>query len=147
MELMKMIVHQMEDWDRLAAQLVPRLKSGTILALSGPLGAGKTALVQALARALRAKDRPRSPTFSLVRSYSVAADPIKTLVHVDAYRIDDEKDAIALGLDELLLEPGTVLAVEWAEKLRIVLPRLSKDIIQITIEPDPNGNVRRVDIL
>lgn len=144
---MKIIVHQMEDWDLLARQIIPRLQPGTILALSGPLGAGKTAFVQALARALGAGENPRSPTFSLVRSYRVKADPIKNLVHVDAYRLDEEKDALALGLDELLLEPGTILAVEWPEKLRNLLPRLSPNIIQITINPDPNGNVRRVEVL
>ncbi len=144
---MKIIVHQMEDWDLLAQQLLPKLKPGTILALSGPLGAGKTALVQAIARALGVKSNPRSPTFSLLRSYKVNFDAIKNLVHVDAYRLDEEKDALALGLDEVLLEPGTLMAIEWPEKLRHVLPRLTQDIIQITITPDPNGNVRRVEVV
>ena len=144
---MKIIVHQMEDWELLAQQLLPKLKPGTILALSGPLGAGKTALVQAIARALGVKSNPRSPTFSLLRSYKVNADAIKNLIHVDAYRLDKEKDALALGLDEVLLEPGTIMAVEWPEKLRHVLPRLTQDIIQITITPDPQGNVRRVEVV
>jgi tRNA threonylcarbamoyladenosine biosynthesis protein TsaE len=144
---MKIIVHQMEDWDLLAQQLLPKLKPGTILALSGPLGAGKTALVQAIARALGVKSNPRSPTFSLLRTYKVSFDAIKNLVHVDAYRLDEEKDALALGLDEVWLEPGTIMAVEWPEKLRHVLPRLTQEMIQITITPDPQGNVRRVEVV
>lgn len=128
------------------AQTVAKdLRPGMILALSGPLGAGKTTFVQALSRVLGAKGNPRSPTFSLVRSYAVKAGDIKTLVHVDAYRIEDERDILPLGLDEYLSEPGTVVAIEWSERIANFIRATKVPVLSIAIEPDISG-IRRVDV-
>lgn len=142
---MKYIVAKVEDWDRVAQTIAKELKPGMILALSGPLGAGKTTFVQALARVLGAKGHLRSPTFSLVRSYAVRAGEIKTLVHVDAYRIEDERDVLPLGLDELLSEPGTVMAIEWSERVSSFIRASKAPVLSVTIDSDPSG-VRRVDV-
>ncbi len=141
---MKYIVSKIEDWESVARAVANDLKSGTVLALSGPLGAGKTTFVQALSRELGAKTNPRSPSFSLVRSYPLKHPTLSQLVHVDAYRIDDAQDLLPLGLDELLSESGTVMALEWPERAETWL-RSIPDIRRITIESDPSG-VRRVDI-
>ncbi len=143
---MKYIVSNIEDWDAVARAVAKDLAPGTVIALSGPLGAGKTTFVQALARALGAKVHPRSPSFSLVRSYKLPPTDygLQTLIHVDAYRIDDPKDLLPLGLDELLAEPGVVMALEWPERADAWLRTVS-DVSRITIEPDPTG-VRRVDV-
>jgi tRNA threonylcarbamoyladenosine biosynthesis protein TsaE len=144
---MKVIIHQIADWDRLAKQLAERLPSNAVLTLSGPLGAGKTTLVQALAREFGATENPRSPTFSLVRSYKLANTArFKTLVHVDAYRLEHEADAIALGLDELAAEEGSLLVVEWPERLGATLLSLRKPIVQLTISQDPGTELRRVEV-
>lgn len=144
---MKYIVSKIEDWDQVAIAVAKELKPGMILALSGPLGAGKTTFIQALSRVLGAKTNPRSPTFSLVRSYQlpVASYQIRQLVHVDAYRIEDEKDVPPLGLDELLSEPGTVLAIEWSERIAQFIRSSHAPVLSVTIDPDPSG-VRRVDV-
>ncbi len=142
---MKYIVAKVEEWDRMAQTVAKDLRPGMILALSGPLGAGKTTFVQALSRVLGAKGNPRSPTFSLVRSYAVKAGDIKTLVHVDAYRIEDERDILPLGLDEYLSEPGTVVAIEWSERIANFIRATKVPVLSIAIEPDISG-IRRVDV-
>lgn len=143
---MKFIIHRVEDWDLLAQQLVQRLPSNAVLTLSGPLGAGKTTLVQAIARVLGASQNPRSPTFSLVRTYKLPnASPFSTLVHVDAYRLESPSDAITLGFDELAAEEGSLLVIEWPERLGSILNALHKPIVRLTISQDPGSEVRRVD--
>jgi tRNA threonylcarbamoyladenosine biosynthesis protein TsaE len=121
------------DWDVLASELAGSLKPGDILALSGPLGAGKTTFVQALARALGIKRIPQSPTFSLMRSYELprAVHGIKRLLHVDAYRIEQASDLLALDLDEELSGGETVLVIEWPEKVKKWLS--TKSAIRLTI--------------
>ena len=90
-----------------------RLLGGTVIKLTGPLGSGKTCLVQGLAQGLEV---PRgyditSPTYALVHEYPGRLP----LVHVDLYRIADEMDAEAIGLWNLI-DPLTVVAVEWADR-------------------------------
>ncbi|MDP3794159.1 MAG: tRNA (adenosine(37)-N6)-threonylcarbamoyltransferase complex ATPase subunit type 1 TsaE, partial [Candidatus Uhrbacteria bacterium] len=65
------VLKKLSDWNQVVKFIIPKLKPGTIIALSGPLGAGKTTFVQHLAKALGVRSTPRSPTFSLVRSYSL----------------------------------------------------------------------------
>ncbi len=139
MERMKhtFVVKTKEDWDLLAKQLAPTLKPGMILALSGPLGAGKTTFVQALAKTLGAKTSPRSPTFSLVRTYplrvgAIHESPLRRLVHVDAYRIEQPNDILALNLDEELMELGTLLAIEWPENVEKWLKKRNVWSMRIT---------------
>lgn len=86
------------------------LRTGDVLALSGPLGAGKSRLVSGLARGLGWTGATRSPTFTLINEYAGRV----RLVHVDLYRIEDG-DAAGLGLEEQI-ERGA-LAVEWGERL------------------------------
>jgi tRNA threonylcarbamoyladenosine biosynthesis protein TsaE len=107
-------IKRIEDWDELAKELVNELKPGSILTLSGPLGAGKTTFVQALARALGVQGNPRSPTFSLMRSYLF---PKGKLIHVDAYRLEKPTDVLSLNLDEEFGESGVMLAIEWPENM------------------------------
>lgn len=133
------LISSLSDWDHLAQELLSTIKPGTIIALSGPLGAGKTTFVQALAKALQIKDVLVSPTFSLVRTYSIKNHPsIKKLIHVDAYRIDDEKDVMTIGLDELLEEKGSIMCLEWPEQIESWLKNQSS-VIRLTITSDSAG--------
>ncbi len=141
---MKYIVARVEDWQTVARELIVQLEPGMVVKLSGPLGAGKTTLVQALAEQLGAKSIPRSPTFSLMRTYLVNKRiGIKRLIHIDAYRMESVSDAHALGLDEELAEGDAVIVVEWAERLGDLLNQLPS--ISVQIETDASG-VRRVTI-
>ena len=106
---------------RLARDLGATLPPGTVLALVGDLGAGKTTFVQGLAEGLGVAD-PRqvtSPTYTLVNEYLGGRLP---LLHLDFYRLDDASGAIALGLDEQVSRPDALVAVEWADKLPELIP-------------------------
>ena len=91
-------------------------RSPAVIALAGPLGAGKTSLVQGMARGLQVSGGVRSPTFTLIHEHPGAVP----LFHVDLYRLDAH-DAEGLGLDEITDIPG-VTAIEWAERAPGVLP-------------------------
>jgi tRNA threonylcarbamoyladenosine biosynthesis protein TsaE len=104
-------------WAAFAKHVATDIHDGDIITLSGPLGAGKTTFVQYLAKELGSKASPKSPTFALMRAYPVSKKGIRRLLHVDAYRIDDERDLLPLDLDEELQERGTVLVIEWPEKI------------------------------
>lgn len=107
------------SWGRVAKRIIAALRPGDIIALSGALGAGKTTLVQAVAKEMGAKKTPQSPTFALMRAYRVNGPRnIKRLFHADAYRIEDDRDLLALDLDRELGDGKTVLAIEWPENVK-----------------------------
>jgi tRNA threonylcarbamoyladenosine biosynthesis protein TsaE len=122
------------SWPVVALDVARTLKSGSILALQGELGAGKTTFVQALARALGTKRMPKSPTFSMLRTYPVKHGAIRRLLHVDAYRIDDEHDLVPLDLDAELLEPGTILVLEWPENVKTWLKKRKHVTLRIRMK-------------
>jgi tRNA threonylcarbamoyladenosine biosynthesis protein TsaE len=113
------------ETEKLATQVALQLKAGstaTILALSGELGAGKTAFVKGLAKALGVRGVATSPTFVLLKKYRVA--PSKTaqtgfhqLIHGDFYRLKNPADLAALKWSELLLEPKNLIVIEWPEQV------------------------------
>lgn len=86
---------------------------GTVIALSGDLGAGKTQFVRGLARGLQIPGRVHSPTFTLVNEY---AGGRLTLFHLDLYRLDTPEQLWSAGIEEYLQPPG-VAVIEWAERL------------------------------
>ncbi|NQU11300.1 tRNA (adenosine(37)-N6)-threonylcarbamoyltransferase complex ATPase subunit type 1 TsaE [bacterium] len=108
---------------RWAAELQP----GTIIALHGELGAGKTCLVKGLARGLGVGQEVTSPTFTLIHEHPGGRLP---LVHVDLYRLDHPEQAVAIGIEDHLPGPG-VTVIEWAEKIAGLLPR---DTIHVRLE-------------
>lgn len=116
---MKIISQNIDDTQNLAKQIAQTLKGGEIIGLKGDLGAGKTAFVQGLAKALGVKEKVNSPTFILMKLYPVKLTncPIKLLVHVDAYRLNDYDELKNIGLEEYLNRPDTAVAIEWVEKV------------------------------
>src|SRR2546425_7921808 len=93
------------------------LHAPAVLALAGPLGSGKTCLVQGLARGLGLSGAVRSPTFTLIHEHR---GPVP-LFHVDLYRLE-AAELESLGLEEVIDSPG-VTAIEWPERAPGVLPR------------------------
>jgi len=93
------------------------LERGDVVALSGDLGAGKTAFVQGAARGLGVAEPVVSPTFTLVREYRGRV----AIHHLDVYRLDRVQDVLDLGLDEML-EDGAVVFVEWGDVIEGLLP-------------------------
>jgi len=98
--------------ERMGCELV----GGEVLALAGNLGSGKTTFIKGIARGLGVKQVITSPTFVLMKVYSVKQGRIRQFVHVDCYRVPGiELEKIGLG--DYLGRPDTVVAIEWAEKL------------------------------
>jgi len=87
--------------------------SGTVIGLTGDLGAGKTALVRGLARGLGVTGRVHSPTFALLNEYPGGRLP---LVHLDLYRLETPEQVAGAGLEEYLTHPAGVAVVEWIER-------------------------------
>ena len=101
------------------------LVSGDVVVLSGPLGAGKTRLVQGIAEGLGVPGRVTSPTFVIVRRHAGRMP----LVHVDAYRLSEARDL--LGLDDDVLADDVVTCIEWGGNVEDALPadRLDCELI------------------
>ena len=121
--------------DRLGAQLADVLPPGTVVALVGTLGAGKTRLIQGVAAALGIpREEVTSPTFVLIHEYSGGRWPV---YHVDAYRLRDEDEFLQLGPEEYFDGDGVTL-IEWADRVEHCLPR---DHLQIHMEV--TGDIQR----
>lgn len=119
------------DTRRLGLALGALLFDGAVVALNGPLGAGKTRLVQAVAEA-RGHD-PRevvSPTFTLIQEYRGA----RPVYHFDAYRLRDDDEFLNLGPDEYFYASGVSL-VEWAERVAGCLPAEYLEIVSRPTAP------------
>ena len=112
------------ETEGLGATLAGALEDGDVLALVGPLGAGKTRFVTGLARGLAVQTRVRSPSFTLLNEYRGK----RLLLHLDLYRIDS-REAELLGLEERL--EHSVLVAEWGEKLP---PALRRDGLTLRFE-------------
>ncbi len=162
-----MISHSVADTNKLASRLVKGLHGGDVVGLVGPLGAGKTTFVQGLARALGIKRPITSPTFILLQSYPVrlGSPPkkgsvcrrassgrpgetergcrITTLTHIDCYRLRDPQQLLDIGIREYLDDPHTLTVIEWADKVRALLPVRT---LWIYFSHMPKDGERRLDI-
>ncbi|HWY79122.1 MAG TPA: tRNA (adenosine(37)-N6)-threonylcarbamoyltransferase complex ATPase subunit type 1 TsaE [Candidatus Sulfotelmatobacter sp.] len=102
------------------------LKGGEVLALYGDLGSGKTTFMQGLAKGLGITRSIISPTFIIMRTYEMKSNikdtGVRTLYHLDLYRIEEESQAIDLGLEELMGNPENIVAIEWPDKIENILP-------------------------
>ncbi|MEO3793763.1 tRNA (adenosine(37)-N6)-threonylcarbamoyltransferase complex ATPase subunit type 1 TsaE [Nonomuraea sp. B10E15] len=129
-----------EDMRAYGARLAARLRPGDLLVLSGPLGAGKTTLVQGIAEGLKVRGPITSPTFVIARVHpSLRQGP--PLVHVDAYRLGGDLEVDDLDLDASLEESVTV--VEWGEGL---VEGLADDRLEIHIDREAGDEARLVTL-
>ena len=125
----------------LAEKLAKQLKGGEIIGLIGELGAGKTIFTKGLAAGLGIKKNITSPTFVLMKIYPItnyhrrSGIPqrrdklqIANFVHIDAYRIKSAKDILAIGAEEYFKRPDTITVIEWADKIKKILPEETKFI-------------------
>lgn len=111
--------HSAEQTERLGVRLGELLQPGDLICLAGDLGAGKTVFTRGIARGWGSLDSVTSPTFVLINEYRRGDD--SRLSHIDAFRIDGAREALDLGLRELLDDPGPVV-VEWPERLAEAIP-------------------------
>jgi len=133
---METISRSVEDTHAFARTLLDRYGRGTVLALHGELGSGKTCLVQGLARAMKIEQPVTSPTFKIVNEYR----GIFPLYHIDLYRIGSPQEALDFGLDEYLESDG-ITAIEWAERAGELLP---PDTVHVSLEILPGTTDRSI---
>ncbi len=91
-----------------------------LITLSGNLGSGKTTLIQGIGRGLGIKRQITSPTFLIMRSYPFSKE--RKLYHIDAYRIENKKDAAVIeGEKSIFKDPSNIIVIEWPERVRHLL--------------------------
>ena len=135
-----MILHSEEEQRAFGKRLAAFLQGGEILALTGDLGAGKTTLVQGVAQGLEIVNHVTSPTFTLMEYYEGRLP----LCHIDAYRVEDPEELLAVGFDDVL-DGRYVVAIEWPEQIQGILPddyteiRISRDVQGRQIEMTDHG--------
>jgi len=120
--------------DAAAIELAASLKQGSVVALTGPLGAGKTTFVKGVARALDVEEDVTSPSFIRLNVYEGRF----TVYHLDLYRVKDIPEFISFGLDEWLDTDGVTL-IEWADRVAELLPAHS---ITVALDYDEEGEGR-----
>jgi tRNA threonylcarbamoyladenosine biosynthesis protein TsaE len=104
----RVILHSEEELDKFAAAFARHLRPGDVVALAGPVGAGKSTLVRAIVRALHGADQSTSPSFTFRHRY----DGNPPIEHIDFFRIDDPKEVVELGFEEAL-DGDSIALIEW----------------------------------
>lgn len=105
-----------------AETLAPVAGKAVVVTLSGELGAGKTTFVQTIAKYFGVSIPVTSPTFMLEKIYPLSNAPFSTLVHLDAYRLEKGSDLVPLRLPERYADSGTLVMIEWPERVADALP-------------------------
>ncbi len=114
-----------------------------IVCLSGELGTGKTTLVGFLAEHFGIESNIISPTFVIMKNYKVRDSCFKTLVHIDAYRLESSDELAKLGWQEILENGENIIFVEWPERVGGLLP---ENCVKIELR-HLGGDVRQIKIL
>ncbi len=132
-------VRSLQETEELARRLAPNLGAGTVVALRGPLGVGKTTFTRALLRALGVGGRITSPSFNIVKEY-MAGD--LEIYHMDVYRLEGPEDLGDLDVDRYLYGDGLTV-VEWADRVAEALPPeyLSVSMDYDTAGGNPEGRI------
>lgn len=111
--------------EQIAADFARKTTPGTVVAIYGELGAGKTVFARGFARGLGVTETVSSPTFTIMQEYKLDKDAkgITWFYHLDLYRIENPESALVFGVDEYLSNDNAVLLVEWAERIEKLLPK------------------------
>jgi tRNA threonylcarbamoyladenosine biosynthesis protein TsaE len=110
--MLTFITNSEAETEKLGEQFSAPLPDGTVVAMYGELGAGKTAFVRGMARGMGLNCRVSSPTFTIANEYAGE----RTLIHFDMYRLGSSDELFDIGWEDYL-NRGAVCAVEWSEKV------------------------------
>lgn len=134
---MQIITNSEKETFEFAKNFAKKLKGGEVIGLIGNLGAGKTIFTKGLAASLGVKQTVNSPTFVIMKIYPIPNDQslMTNLIHIDAYRLNNEKELEAIGAREYFGRKDCITIIEWADKVKKVLP---KKAIKINFEAEEN---------
>jgi tRNA threonylcarbamoyladenosine biosynthesis protein TsaE len=113
----------------LAKKFLKTKKGPLIFALMGPLGSGKTTFLKGFSRVLGIKEEILSPTFVIMKRFKLRkkTKPLdyrfRNFYHLDCFRIKKEKEIVGLGFKKIISDPKNILVIEWAEKIKNLLPK------------------------
>ncbi|MEO8581285.1 MAG: tRNA (adenosine(37)-N6)-threonylcarbamoyltransferase complex ATPase subunit type 1 TsaE [Patescibacteria group bacterium] len=130
-------ITQLADLDLFVEMVAQAIIPGTVLALSGDLGAGKTTFTQHLLKVLGVTSSVTSPTFVLMNRYQSQQD--QPIYHLDLYRLQNNQELMQLGLDELFQQPNIVI-IEWPELAAEMLPPTTWNL-QFKLDENQNRTV------
>ena len=106
-----------QDTEKFGAEIAEKMKPGTVVAMYGGLGMGKTAFTRGMAKGLGLGSRVNSPTFTIVNEY-LGDVP---LFHFDMYRLGSDEELFEIGWEDYL-DRGGICAVEWSENVEEAFP-------------------------
>ncbi|MDH4226952.1 MAG: tRNA (adenosine(37)-N6)-threonylcarbamoyltransferase complex ATPase subunit type 1 TsaE [Deltaproteobacteria bacterium] len=136
--MIKTVTNSVEETEALGEEFARGLKPGSVVALYGELGAGKTAFVRGIAKGLKVEANVKSPSFTIINEYKGGSLP---LYHIDLYRLEGKESIEHLGLEEYVYSNG-VCVIEWAERAEHVLP---ENAVKVVLLYDGDGR-RRIDL-
>ncbi|MDP1538502.1 MAG: tRNA (adenosine(37)-N6)-threonylcarbamoyltransferase complex ATPase subunit type 1 TsaE [bacterium] len=126
-------------------------KRAVVFGLIGDLGGGKTTFLQGFAKGLGVKEKILSPTFVIMKKFKInhlTIKPFSHFYHIDCYRIEKAKEILGLGFKKIIFNPQNIIAVEWADRIRKVMPKdittlkfgfIDKNVRKIVVELKKNG--------
>ena len=123
---MKKEINSIAEMNQFAAGFLSKLKLGstaTVVGLSGDLGSGKTTFMQGIAAALGIHNQITSPTFVIIKSYTLKSSSYKLLIHIDAYRLENGQELQTLRFQEIISQPTNLVFIEWPERVSDILPK------------------------
>ncbi|MBR3296474.1 MAG: tRNA (adenosine(37)-N6)-threonylcarbamoyltransferase complex ATPase subunit type 1 TsaE [Firmicutes bacterium] len=135
----KIVLKNLNDTEVFGRELAEGLVPGSVVAMTGDLGTGKTTLAKAVAKGLGVKEELSSPTFTVVREYRSGRLP---LYHFDVYRVYDPDELFELGFDEYIHGNGVCL-IEWADLIEDLLPT---ERVDVKISFGENEDERTVEL-
>ncbi|MDP2651458.1 MAG: tRNA (adenosine(37)-N6)-threonylcarbamoyltransferase complex ATPase subunit type 1 TsaE [bacterium] len=131
---MKFTSKSLEETKEIAKKFVDTIEpmaGAAVVALQGDLGAGKTAFTQAVGEIVGVDENMHSPTFVIEKIYPISFKGFRHLIHIDAYRIENESELLHLGWEEMTRDPKNLILVEWPENVSSLIP---KDAIKISLK-------------
>lgn len=129
-----MISKSVKDTEKIAKIFLEKLlkdknkDTALVVALSGDLGVGKTAFTQSVLKHLGVKNKVSSPTFVIIKKYSLKTKGYKYLFHLDAYRLKNKQELLNLGWEEIIEDGENLVFIEWPENVTKAIPANAKFI-------------------
>lgn len=126
---MKMVSKNMGETRQIAEQFLVNLGPGPmVVALEGDLGSGKTTFTQEVGKILGVGENMHSPTFVIMKIYEIDWRGYKNFIHIDAYRLEEERELLKLGWAEIVKAPENLVFIEWPERVPGLIPASAKRI-------------------